>query len=119
MKLFQINLINALTLIVIGIWGYFASSDPSFTALIPVVAGIILLLFTPGIRNANKIIAHIAVLLTLIIFVALLKPLSGAISRSDTMAIARVLLMMLTSLLALVLYIKNFVDVRRQGVKTP
>jgi hypothetical protein len=118
MKLYLINLINALTLIVMGLWGYFASSNPSFTALIPVLAGIILLLFTKGIRDSNKTIAHIAVVLTLLILIALLKPLTGSISRGDTPAIIRIILMMLTSVVALILYIKSFVAVRKQREKT-
>ena len=41
------------------------------TALIPVGFGVILLLCTIGLKKENKIIAHVAVLLTLVILVAL------------------------------------------------
>ena len=67
------NLINALCLIVMGIWGYFEVS--SVTALIPVAFGIVLLLcyFVSASRpNLNKIVAHVAVLFTLIILSALI-----------------------------------------------
>ena len=69
------SLVNALTLIIFGAWGYFASTDGSITALIPVVFGIALLAMNKGVKNENKVIAHIAVVLTVLILFGLLKPL--------------------------------------------
>lgn len=97
-----------------GLWGYLSSENPSLTSLIPVLAGIILLLLSRGIRNANKTIAHISVVFTLLVLIALIKPLSGSLSRNDHAAISRVLVMMITCVLALAIYIKSFIDVRRQ-----
>ena len=57
------NLINSISLIGFGLWGYFEVTSP--TALIPVGFGLILLLCYNGVKNQNKIIAHVAVLLTL------------------------------------------------------
>jgi hypothetical protein len=42
--------------------------------------------------------------------------LSGSVSRNDTAAIFRVGIMMLTSLLAILFYVKSFIDARRQKV---
>ena len=64
------NIINSICLIVIGLWGYLEVSSP--TALIPVGFGAALILCTPGVKKENKVIAHIAVLLTLVILIALL-----------------------------------------------
>ena len=114
MKPFHITFINALTLIVMGLWGYFSATDPSLTALISVFAGIILLILTRGVRDANRTIAHITVIITLIMLIALIKPLSGSIARNDSAAVARVLVMMLTCAIALIVYIKSFIDVRKQ-----
>lgn len=113
MKTYTLNLINATTLIIMGFWAYFGSETPSITALIPVFAGIILLLFFKGFKSGNKTIAHIVVILTFITLVALIKPLSGALSRNDGMAIFRVLAMIVTGSLAMVFYVKSFIDVRR------
>jgi hypothetical protein len=113
MKSYQINVINALTLIIMGLWGYFGSVSPSFTALIPVVAGIILIAVTKGMKLENKIIAHIVVTLTLIIFISLFKPLAGALARNDNGAVLRVLAMIITSTVAMIIYIKSFIDVRK------
>lgn len=112
MKPYIINLINAIVLIAIGTWGYFGSETPSKTALIPVFLGIVLLLVTPQFRKGNKVIAHIAVILTLFIFLALFKPLTGAIGRNDSIAMYRVIVMMFSSLVALIFFIKSFIDAR-------
>jgi lipid-A-disaccharide synthase-like uncharacterized protein len=45
--------------------------------------------------------------LTLLVFFALIKPLRGAIDRDDSMAVFRVGLMMFTSLLSLIYFIKE------------
>lgn len=109
------SLVNALTLIVFGIWGYFASTTPSFTAFIPVTFGILLLMVNRGLKKENKAIAHIAVLLTLLVFIGLFKPLVGSIDRTDNTAIIRVIVMMLTSLNALATFIKSFIDARKNS----
>ena len=79
------SLVNALLLVVLGIWGYVVGG--SITALIPVVFGVILLILYPGVKKEAMVPAHIAVLLTLIIVIALLKPLGAAFDRSDGPAI--------------------------------
>jgi hypothetical protein len=113
MKPYLITLINALTLAIIGVWGYFGSDSPSFTALIPVFTGIVLLIFVKGIKDSNRVVAHITVILTLIMLIALIKPLTGGLSRNDSAAVIRVLIMMATCALALVVYIKSFMEARK------
>ena len=71
MKPFIANLINAIILIALSSWGYFASQTPSMTALIPTFIGVVLLICTPGVKNENKVIAHVAVLLTFVVLVGL------------------------------------------------
>jgi len=107
------NLLNAVVLVAMGAWGYFGSDSPSPTALIPVAFGAILFVMTNSIRSHNKLVAHIAVVLTLLIMVALVKPFTAAMGRSDTMAAARVGLMIVTSLVAMVYFIKSFIDARK------
>ena len=113
MKPYIVNAINASILIIVGLLGYFGSETPSVTALIPVFAWVILLLMFKGMKDENKVIAHIVVTLTLLVFIALFKPLAGSIARNNTGAIIRVLIMILTNLIALVIYIKSFIDVRK------
>lgn len=113
MKPYFINLLNALTLIILGSWAYFVSTTPSITALIPVFAGIILVAITPWFKNGKRIIAHIAVVLTLLILIGLIKPLLGVIQRDDSLGIARVIVMMTTSIAAMVIFVKSFIDARK------
>ncbi len=113
MKPYLASLLNAIILIAFGLWGYLGSDSPSYTALIPVAAGIILIILTKGLMKENKTIAHIAVALTLIILIALIKPLTAAMERSDGMALFRVIVMMLSTLFAIRYFVRSFVAVRK------
>ena len=108
------NLINSIILILFPLWAYFTSETPSITALIPTFIGVILFLCTTGIKNENKFIAHIAVVLTLVALVGLFKPLTGAISRDDTIAAIRVVIMMSSSVFAMIIFIQSFIRNRKQ-----
>lgn len=109
------NLINAVVLIAMSLWAYLGSVEPSLTALIPAGFGAALLACAPGVRSHNKAIAHVAVLLTLVVLVALYMPLSGALARGDDMALIRVGAMAATSVLAMVFFVKSFIDARRRA----
>lgn len=113
MKAHSASIINASILVLLGIYGYFNSENPSNTAFIPVVAGILLMAMYPGIKKENKVIAHIAVVLTLIITVALFMPLKAALGRDDNGAAIRVGIMMGSSIFALIYFIKSFIDARK------
>ena len=113
MKPYFASLLNAIILITLGLWAYSSAETPSVTALIPVFAGVILVFLNPGLKKENKTIAHIAVILTLLIFIGLIKPLTGALERVDYIAIFRVIFMMLFTLLALASFIKSFIDARK------
>ncbi|OYP35977.1 hypothetical protein CGZ80_09455 [Rhodopirellula sp. MGV] len=108
------SLLNAIVLITFGLWAYFGSETPSPTAFIPVVFGGILLACNPGVRSKNKTVAHVAVLATLLILLGLIMPLKGAIGRGDTLAIVRVVVMMLSTAWALYAFIQSFIEVRKQ-----
>ena len=113
MKANTVSLINAITLVLMGLWGYFESDSKPVTALIPVFVGLILLLINKGIKNQNKVIAHIAVLMTLLIFIGLIKPLLGSIERENFFGIIRVSLMIITSFFAMVTFVKSFIAARK------
>jgi hypothetical protein len=113
MKAHTASLINAVILIGFGLWAYLGSDTPSKTALIPVGFGVVILFLYKGIQKQDKIVAHVAVLLTLVILAGLVKPLTAALGREDGLAIARVAVMILSTISALFFFIKSFVDVRR------
>lgn len=111
MKPYQINLITGIILIAMGVWSYLSSSSP--TALIPAAFGLIFTIVTPMFRKGNRVVAHIVVVLTLLLIIALFRPLSGAIGDGDTMGMVRVGIMMAVSVIAMIIYIKSFIDARR------
>ena len=107
------SLINAISLILIGGFGYLQSDTPSPTALIPVVVGALLIAMNKGVKDENKIIAHIAVLLTLIMLLGLAMPLMGSLKRGDTQGTIRVIVMIFTTIGALFYFVKSFIDARK------
>ena len=105
------SLLNALTLVIMGVWGWQVTG--SNTALIPVAFGVILALLNNGVKKENKIIAHIAVVLTLLVLIGIIKPFMSAMSDGDNMGMLRVGLMILTTLIAMVYFVKSFIDARK------
>ena len=120
MKTYQANLINAVTLIVMPLWSYFTyeatadKPDQSLTALIPLFLGVILLLCNVGVKKENKTIAHIAVLVTLVAILGnATKPLMSAIEEGRQLGIFRVSLMILTSIIAMITFVRSFIEARK------
>ena len=107
------SFINATLLVVLSLWGYLSSETPSMTALIPTFFGVALLAMNNGLKKENKIISHVAVILTVLILIGLIKPLQGALGREDTMAIARVGIMLASTVVALFYFVKYFMDARK------
>ena len=113
MKAHTVSLINSLVLVIMGLWGYFESDSRPITALIPVIVGIILVLINNGVKKENKIIAHIAVLLTLIITIGLIKPFLGSLEKANITGTIRVSLMIISSLWAMIAFIQSFIAARK------
>ena len=113
MKAHVASLANAIILIALSSWGYLSSDTPSITALIPTIVGVILLALNKGVKTENKIVAHIAVFLTLIILIGLVKPFQGAMGRGDDAATIRVGIMILSTIVAMMFFIKSFIDARK------
>jgi len=111
MKAHTANLINAIVLIGVGLWGYFETS--ANTAFIPVVIGVILLACTGGVKSENKVIAHVAVLLTFLILLAMLGMRLPKALDTGGIAIARAVLPIITGVLAMVAFIGSFRAARK------
>ena len=94
-----------------GVYRLHRRSAP--TALIPVGFGVILLLCTIGLKKENKIIAHVAVLLTLVILVALVGMRLPKSLDSGGVGLFRVIAMIVTSVLSMVAFVLSFIKARR------
>lgn len=107
MKAVQFSLIHGLILAVFGVWGYLASDNPSITALIPTILGALILSTNYGMRLGKRGFKIAALVLTGIILLGLLKPLGGVLGRQDIMGIFRVSSMIVVSIIAFFLLIKD------------
>lgn len=109
----KFNLVNSIALISMSAWGYIDTN--SFTALIPAAFGVILLILGTMLSNEKlvKISAHLVVLFTLLILLALvIQVLPGVLDRGG-IGLIRVILMILTSSIAMIVFIKSFIDNRK------
>ena len=96
---------NAGVLIILGIYGYFASGSP--TSLISTAIGVILFLISLPVKNDNKTAAHIGVGLTLIsavMFVVM------GLKRSNLL----ILVMAVFTILALIFYVMDFMKRKKE-----
>jgi len=107
----NLNLLNAVTLISMGLWGYVETD--SFTALIPVVFGVVFVLCQRGVKNENKAIAHVAVLFTLLLLVALVGMRLPKSLATGGAGLMRVVLMIATSTLSMVGFVRSFIAARK------
>ena len=122
MKPYQANLLNSVILIVMPLWAYFSFQPPledpqavaSITTFIPAILAVILLICNNGVKKENKVVAHIAVLVTLLAIIGLLKPLTGALEKDSFTAILRVSLMLLSSTIAMGVFINSFINNRKK-----
>ncbi len=112
MRPYQASLLNSLTLIILGIWGIFSSMGSSPSIFIPAIIGVLLLSLNDGVKNENKHISHFAVLLTLLSFGSIM-PLKAGLSEGDFLKISRQSLILLSSLYAMIIFIKSFIQARR------
>ena len=109
----KFHLINSIALISMSAWGYVDTN--SFTALIPSFFGIILLILGTMLTNEKlvKLSAHLVVLFTLLILLALVvQVLPGVVERGG-IGLIRVILMITTSAIAMTVFIKSFIDNRK------
>lgn len=121
MKTYQANLLNAIMLIVMPIWAYLTfegtveKPEQSITAFIPLFFGIILLICNKGLKNENKVIAHLAVVITLIALIGLTMPFKAAIYESRIFSMIRVGAMLLSGIFAMITFVKSFVKARQKN----
>ena len=88
--------------------------EQSITAFIPLFFGVILLICNKGLKNESKLIAHIAVFVTLIALIGLTMPFKAAFYEGRTFSMFRVGAMILTGILAMTTFVKSFIKARQR-----
>lgn len=114
MKAHQASLINAVLLITMGLWAYFASESAPKTAFVPVGFGVALVALNFGVKKGSKILSHIAMAITVLVLLSLIMPLVGSINRGNDLAVVRVGAMMASAMVAIVFFVKSFGEARRK-----
>ncbi len=109
MNIYRIMIVNAVVLIALGVYGFITSGSP--TALIAPAIGLILFGLAFPVKNENKTAAHIAVGLTLIATIMFF--VTGFL-RGNMI----VLIMAVFTLLALILYMMDFMRRKQERSKT-
>jgi hypothetical protein len=113
MQAHQANLINAIVLLVVGLWGYAANNFNSHTAIVPLGAGLLFLVLNTFLKDGNRHVAHLVVILTLVLAIALFWPLKRNMDQADTIGTLRVGIEIVSCLFALGVFIKSFIDNRK------
>lgn len=117
----RVNYYYAIFLLLIGIFGFIArytsDGDIQVTSLIPAFFGFVLLFFTKGIKNDNKVIAHLAVVLTLVLAVVVTYMFVKNLS-SEFIGTRKFFIFLVTGLVSYVvlgIYVAGFIDKKRKA----
>lgn len=114
MKPATVNFINGLILIIAGLYGYFgvtsSAGTASITALIPAGFGLLLIILSLFWSKAPKIVSHIAIVLTLLLFIMIINRFLKIDGWNEPKYIF--LVCMLSNAIALFVFIRSFVVAR-------
>jgi hypothetical protein len=119
MKAASANLLNAFVLIGAGLYGYFgiaaAEGTQSWTPLIPAAFGLLFLILHKGVASHNKVIAHIVVVLTLVLLIMCIM----RFVKVEEWGAKKYLFLacIISNAIALIAFIKSFIDARKNRVK--
>jgi hypothetical protein len=115
MKPVTINNVNAIVLVIAGLYGYFgvaaADGHHSPTALIPAAFGVLFIIMGQFWAKSPKVVSHVVIVLTLVLFI-----MCGMrfVKVADWDAKKFIFLVcMLSNGIALVFFIKSFIDARK------
>ena len=107
MKTYQINLLNGITLIVIGLWAFLTTTTETATALVPVAFGGLFLLTIPPFRSGNPLTANILTLLSGLLIIALSLSLWSTVRDQQGLPVLPLIIMLLSTSVAFVFLIRH------------
>lgn len=117
-KMPQVGIVTGLLLIILGIVGYFMGGQTSWTAFIPAIPGVPLLISSAMALNPKrlKMAMHIAATFGLLGFLAPIGKLAGSIAKGTfAMKLSTGSMMIMAALCGMFLFlcVKSFIDVRK------
>ncbi len=105
--------LNALFLIMIGLWGYAANDFAIHTVLVPLIAGIGFYVFSYFLKNEHKKLLLMISFLCFILILAFSVPFLRNAEQGDFWGMTRVGLEMTVTAMALIVYLRNFIQTRK------
>lgn len=112
-----VNAVNAMILIIIGLFLYFSNEVTLLSDLIAPIVGIILLSSSSGLKSGNKHIGHLVAAITLIFAIACIIHFFLWLDSPDEIIRNQRLfsngIMSLSNLLATTYYVKRFIWIKR------
>ncbi|NEW82703.1 MAG: hypothetical protein GZ094_10100 [Mariniphaga sp.] len=117
MKVYLVSMMNAFILMVLGLWSFLGSENPSPISLIPIITGAFLLSLIRGLRYGSKPMAHISMVLTFLILIAMIVPFISALGHNDSAAAYRIGFMMVSCSIAIGFFVSKIIRVRKKRAK--
>ena len=115
-----VTLVTGLVLVAAGLFSYFSNENRPPTALIGPIVGAILMACYPGVKNANKIVAHVVVVLTLLFGLISLQMFFNSYGNDELDEMTRnrrvmvFAIMAVACLTATALYVAGFIQKRKE-----
>jgi hypothetical protein len=107
LKTYQINLLNGVVLIVIGLWAYLSTTTEMATALVPVAFGGLFLLTIPPFRAGNPLTANILTLLSGLLIIGLSLSLVRSLREQQGLPVLPVVIMLCSTSVAFVYLLRH------------
>lgn len=120
MKPASANLLNAFILIAAGFYGYamVPKADGAFQleALIPAGFGVLLLILYTTMAAGNRVVSHIAVMITLVLLIAAIWKFAGSAEWNPRKYI--ILIIIISNAIAMLFFILSFINARKNKIPT-
>lgn len=115
-----VTLITGLVLVCTGLFSYLSNENRPPTALIGPAIGAILIACYPGVKNSNKIVAHVVVVLTLLFGLISTQMFFNSYGNAELDELTRsrrvtvFAIMAVACLSATALYVAGFIEKRKE-----
>lgn len=106
--------INSIVLLIVGFWGYAANNFATHTAIVPLGAGLLILIASGFLRDENKILLLVMLVFTLVLFIAFMVPFRRNAEQSDYLGMLRLGIEMIACAMAFIVYLRSL----KQSKKT-